>query len=115
MHLKKCVQSASRQKKKVSEKIMNILATLTEYKSKKAELESMKAELESMKAEITEYVLSKVERDEKGKAVYTCKPFTVTISERKRTGIDEKALKELYPDIAAELETVTVFDRMDIK
>ena len=93
----------------------NVLATLTEYKSKKAELESLKAEVESMKKEITEYVLSKVERDEKGKASLTCKPFTVTVTLCKRTGLDEKAIRELFPEIAKEHETITEYDRVLVK
>ena len=45
----------------------NVLAYLTEYKSKKAELDKLDAEVKAMKSVIAEYVLSKVSRDEKGK------------------------------------------------
>lgn len=95
--------------------MMNVLATLTAYKSKKAELDAMKKELDAMKEQIVDYVLSKVDRDEKGKATYVCKPFTVTVTECKRIGLDEKTIRELFPDIAKEHETVTVYDRVTVK
>ena len=93
----------------------NVLAYLTEYKSKKAELDKLENEVKAMKKEITDYVLSKVERNEKGKAEYTCKPFTVTITLCKRIGLDEKTIRELYPDIAKANETVTEYDRVTVK
>lgn len=93
----------------------NVLAYLTEYKAKKAELDRLDEEVKAMKKEITDYVLSKVERDEKGKAKYTCKPFTVTVTLCKRIGLDEKTIRELYPQIAKENETVTEYDRVTVK
>lgn len=93
----------------------NVLAYLTEYKSKKAELDKLETEVKAMKNEIANYVLSKVERDEKGKAIYTCKPFTVTVTLCKRTGLDEKAIRELFPEIAKEHETETEYDRVIVK
>ena len=90
----------------------NVLAFLTEYKSKRAELDELKKLVDGMKDELTEYVLS---RDEKGKATYTCKPFVVTITECTRTGLDEKTIRELFPDIAKEYETVTTYDRVTVK
>ena len=93
----------------------NVLAYLTEYKAKKAELDRLDEEVKAMKKEITDYVLSRVERDEKGKAKYVCKPFTVTVTLCKRIGLDEKTIRELYPSIAKENETVTEYDRVTVK
>ena len=93
----------------------NVLATLTAYKAKKAEAEKLEKELENMKTEIMSYVLDKVERDAKGKATYICKPYTVTVTECTRTALDEKAIRELFPEIAKEHEKVTVYDRFSVK
>lgn len=93
----------------------NVLMYLTQYKARKAQLDTLKAEVESMKAEITSYVLSKVNRDDSGKARYVCGQYVVTVAECSRTSLDEKAIRELFPDIAKEHENITTFDRLTVK
>lgn len=92
----------------------NVLAYLTEYKAMKAEYDKLEKQLDAMKKEISEYVLSKTERNENGKATYICKPFTVTVTECHRTKLDEKTIKKLYPEIAKENTITTVYDTVKV-
>ena len=92
----------------------NVLAYLTSYKSKVATKKALEKEIDEMKAVISDYVLSKVSRDDKGKATVTVKPFTVSVTACKRCGLDEKTIRELFPEIAKEHEKVTVYDRVTV-
>lgn len=99
----------------MADMIKKPLAFLTTYKSKKAELDALEEEVKEMRKQITDYVLSKVSRDEKGNAKYTFKPFVLTVTHCKRAGLDEKAIRELFPEIAKEHETVTEYDQLRVK
>ena len=93
----------------------NVLAFLTTYKAKKAELDKLTAEIESMKREITEYTKEKVNADDNGKYTFTCGQYTVTISACTRTDIDKKRLAVELPEIAEQYKTETQYERMTVK
>lgn len=94
--------------------MMNVLATLTTYKAKKAELDILKKEIDSMKEELISYVLEKTET-ENGKNVYKCGQYIVTVAQRTRETIDKNGLEAAYPEIAAEYTKVTEFPELRVK
>lgn len=87
----------------------NLLATLTQYKALKAQIDSLEAQLKDKRAEITEYM------NEKGTNKLTCGQYIATITECTKTTLDEKRIRELYPDIAKETEKVTTYERFTVK
>ena len=87
----------------------NLLATLTEYKALKARMEAMEAQLKEKRAEITDYMT------EKGTNKLTCGQYVATITECTKTTLDEKKIRELYPEIAKETEKVTKYERFTVK
>ena len=89
---------------------MNIIATLTHYKALKAQMDSIKEELDSIKSDVIDYMAS---NDCNGKM--TVGQYTVTITECTKTSLDEKAIRERFPDIAKEYERKTVYDRFVVK
>jgi len=88
---------------------MNILATLTQYKSIKSQIDALESELKTKREEITNYMA------EKGTAKLTCGQYIATITEVSRTSLDEKKIRELYPEIAKETEKVTTYERFTVK
>ena len=93
----------------------NLLAFLTTYKTKKAQLDMLEEEVEAMKKELVAYASGKYPRDEKGKIKFTHGQYVITISLVKRSDIDKTTLKEKYPDIAKELATSSEYDRVSVK
>ena len=86
---------------------MNILITLTEYKTKKAKLEELKAEIESLKNDIVEYM-----GDEKKLVVGQ---YTATITDCTKNTLDEKAIRAELPDVAEKYNRVTEYTRFTVK
>lgn len=78
----------------------NVLAFLTEYKAKKAELELLEEKVNAMKAELESFIKANNEPDEKGKYKYTCKPYIVTITPCVKTWVDN-AILEAVPEAEA--------------
>ena len=89
---------------------MNIIPTLTHYKALKAQLDSIKEELDSIKSDVIDYMIA---NDCKGKMVVG--QYTVTVTECTKTSLDEKAIRERFPDIAKDFERKTVYDRFIVK
>lgn len=87
----------------------NLLATLTQYKAIKAQIEALEAQLKDKRAEITDYMA------EKGTNKLTCGQYIATITECTKTTLDEKKIRELYPEIAKETEKTTVYERFSVK
>ena len=92
----------------------NLLAYLTSYKAKKAQLDTLKEEVDAMKAELLGYALENYDRDEKGKLKFTCGQYTVTVTACKRTDIDKKALTEFNAELAKRFEKVTEYDMIKV-
>jgi predicted phage-related endonuclease len=86
---------------------MNILATLTSYKAKKAEIERIEQELKEMQFAIVEYM--------NGKDELTTGQYKVTYKDCNRTDIDKATLKNKYPEIAKELTTTTTYKRFTVR
>jgi predicted phage-related endonuclease len=87
----------------------NLLATLTQYKALKAQLDSLEAQLKEKRTEIEEYM------KEKCTDKLTCGQYIATITECTKRSLDEKFIKENYPDIAKEAEKVTTYNRFTVK
>lgn len=87
----------------------NLLATLTQYKALKAQIEALEAQLKEKRVEITEYMT------EKGTTKLTCGQYVATITECTKTSLDEKRIRDLYPEIAKETEKVTTYERFTVK
>lgn len=87
----------------------NILATLTSYKAKKAELKKAEKELDSIKAEILSYM------EEKGVRELDCKSIKAVLTECQKTGFDKKTFETENPDLAGKYDYITVYDRFDVK
>ena len=92
----------------------NLLAFLTKYKTKKAQLDSLTAEVEEMKKELLAYTKGNYEKDESGKIKFTCGQYTVTITTCTRTDIDKKRLAEEKPDIVKEYTKVSEYERTNV-
>ena len=96
--------------------IKNMLAFLTSYKAKKAELDNLETELKAMKKEIIAHAEETgIVPDETGKIKFTHGQYIVTITEKTRTGIDKTGLENNYPDIAKQFETITTYPEVRVK
>lgn len=87
----------------------NLLATLTQYKAIKAQMDALKDQLEGIKTEITDYM---TEKDTKK---LTCGQYVVTIIECTKTSLDEKKIRELYPEVASETEKTITYEQLRVK
>lgn len=87
----------------------NLLATLTQYKAIKAQIESLEATLKEKRTEIETYM------QEKETNKLTCGQYVATISECKKTSLDEKLIRERFPEVAKEAEKVTTYNRFTVK
>lgn len=87
----------------------NLLATLTQYKAIKAQIEALEATLKEKRAEITDYM------EEKGTNKLTCGQYVATITECTKRTLDEKLIREQFPEVAAAAEKVTTYDRFIVK
>lgn len=87
----------------------NLLATLTQYKALKAQLDSLETQLKEKRAEIESYM------QEKGTDKLTCGQYIATITECTKRSLDEKFIKENYPNVAKEAEKVTTYNRFTVK
>ena len=93
----------------------NVLAFLTAYKAKKAQLDSLTDEVNAMKAELENYTKANNIPDENGKYKFVCGQYTVTITPCTRTDIDKKRLETEKPDIAKEYSKTTEYNRTIVK
>lgn len=91
----------------------NVLAFLTEYKAKKAELENLEEKVKAMKAELENFVKANNKPDEKGKYKYTCGQYVVTITPCIKTWIDN-AILETVPEAEA-FKKQSPYDRTIVK
>ena len=89
--------------------MMNLLATLTQYKALKAQIESLEAQLKTKRTEITSYMA------EKGTTKLICGQYVATVTECTKTTLDEKKIRELYPEIASQTEKTTTYERFTVK
>lgn len=96
-------------KRKGKNTMKNLLATLTQYKALKAQIEALEAQLKEKRVEITDYMT------EKGTTKLTCGQYIATITECEKRTLDEKRIRELYPEIAKETEKVTTYERFTVK
>ena len=87
----------------------NLLATLTQYKALKAQIENLEAQLKEKREEITEYM------EEKGTRKLTCGQYIASITECEKKSLDEKKIRELYPEVASATEKVTKYERFTVK
>ena len=87
----------------------NVLATLTEYKAIKAQIEALEAKLKEKRTEITDYM---AEKDTKK---LTCGQYVVTITECHKTSLDEKLIRELYPEVASATEKTITYEQLRVK
>ena len=87
----------------------NLLATLTSYKALNAQYKALEAQMKEKRAEIEAYM------KEKGTDTLTCGQYVATITECTKRSLDEKLIKELYPEIAKEAEKVTTYNRFTVK
>ena len=87
----------------------NLLATLTQYKAIKAQIEALEAQLKEKRTEITDYMA------EKGTTKLTCGQYVATITECTKTTLDEKRIREEYPEVAEATEKVTTYERFTVK
>ena len=89
--------------------MMNLLATLTQYKAIKAQIDALEAQLKEKRTAITEYMA------EKDTTKLTCGQYIATITECSKRSLDEKLIREKYPEIAAEAEKTTTYERFTVK
>lgn len=87
----------------------NVLATLTEYKALKAQLDAIEAKIKEKREEITQYM------SEKGTDKLTCGQYIATITECTKKSLDEKLIREKFPEVAREAEKVTTYERFTVK
>lgn len=87
----------------------NVLATLTQYKALKAQIEALEAQLKEKRTEIEDYM------KEKGTDKLTCGQYIATITECTKKSLDEKLIREQFPDVAKVAEKVTTYDRFTVK
>lgn len=87
----------------------NLLATLTQYKAMKAQIDALEAQLKEKREEITAYMA------EKGTSKLTCGQYIATITECRKTSLDEKKIRELFPEVAEATEKVTTYERFTVK
>lgn len=87
----------------------NLLATLTQYKALKAQIDALEATLKEKRAEITEYM------EKKGTDKLTCGQYIATITSCTKTSLDEKKIREEFPEVAAACTKTTTYDRFTVK
>lgn len=87
----------------------NLLATITAYKAKKAEAEKLAKEVEKMKSELVQYM------NEKATNSIICGQYVLTITECQKHSLDEKGIREKFPEIANEFEKITTYNRFTVK
>lgn len=87
----------------------NLLATLTQYKAIKAQIEALEAQLREKRTEITDYMA------EKNTSKLTCGQYIATITECTKRTLDEKMIREFYPEVAEATEKVTTYERFTVK
>lgn len=87
----------------------NLLATLTQYKAIKAQIEALEAQLKEKREEITDYMA------EKGTQKLTCGQYIATITECTKTSLDEKRIREEFPEVAKATEKTTQYTRFTVK
>ena len=107
------VQFATRKTESEEKTMKNVLAFLTEYKAKKAELEILEEKVKAMKAELEDFIKTNNKPDEKGKYKYICKPYVVTITPCVKTWIDN-AILETVPEAEA-FKKQSPYDRTIVK
>ena len=83
----------------------NVLAFLTEYKAKKAELETLETKVKAMKAELESFIKENNAPDDKGKYKYVCGQYVVTITPCVKTWVDNSILDELPEAVAYKKES----------
>lgn len=87
----------------------NLLATLTQYKALKAQIENLEAQLKEKRTEIEEYMA------EKETNKITCGQYIATITECTKKSLDEKMIREQFPEVAQKAEKVTTYNRFTVK
>ena len=103
------IRKPNKQKKKGEKKMKNLLATLTEYKAMKAQLDALEAKIKEKRTEIEAYMT------EKGTDKLTCGQYIATITECTKKSLDERMIREKYPEVAREAEKVTTYNRFTVK
>ena len=89
--------------------MINLLATLTQYKATKAQIEALEAKLKEQRTAIEQYMQGKNTNK------VTCGQYIATITECTKTSLDEKLIRTLYPEVAKEAEKVTTYNRFTVK
>lgn len=87
----------------------NLLATLTQYKALKAQIDSLETQLKEKRTEIETYM------QEKGTDKITCGQYIATITECTKKTLDEKIIREQFPEIAKQAEKITKYNRFAVK
>lgn len=87
----------------------NLLVTLTQYKSLKAQIDALEEQLKEKRSEITEYM------KEKGTSKLTCGQYIATVTECTKKSLDEKLIREQFPEVAEKAERVTTYERFTVK
>ena len=88
----------------------NILAYLTSYKAKTAQLKQLTEQVETMKKELNAYAKENGIKTEKGFS-FVCGQYTVTITECTRTDLDKKRLASEHPELIPEYTTKTTYEK----
>ena len=89
--------------------MINLLATLTSYKALKAQADAIEAQLKEKRTEIESYM------KEKNTNKLTCGQYIATITECSKKSLDEKLIRELFPEVAEKAEKVTTYNRFTVK
>ena len=89
--------------------MINLLATLTQYKALKAQQDAIEAQLKEKRAEIENYM------KEKETNKLTCGQYIATITECTKKSLDEKLIREQFPEVAEKAEKVTTYNRFTVK
>ena len=108
-------QPVQQQKESEETTMKNLLAFLTQYKAKKAQLDSLTEEINAMKTELESYTIANNKPDNNGKYRFVCGQYTVTITPCTRTDIDKKRLEAEKPEIAEEYKKTTEYNRTTVK
>ena len=87
----------------------NVLATLTQYKALKAQMDSLEAQLKEKRDEIETYMASK------GTDKLVCGQYIATITQCTKKSLDEKLIREQFPEVAQKAEKVTSYNRFTVK
>ena len=88
---------------------MNLLATFTAYKALKTQYKEIEEQLKTKQAEIEQYM------KEKDTTKLVCGQYTAIITECTKRSLDEKMIRELFPDVAEKAEKVTTYNRFSVK